>query len=49
MSYVLWHVDTVLGNDRERSSYTTANDFAKSIFAQQQRSGVFCAIRAEML
>jgi hypothetical protein len=23
-SYILWHVDTLLGNDRERSNYTTA-------------------------
>jgi hypothetical protein len=40
--HILWHVDQLLGNDRETNYYTTA-------CKQQQRNGVFCAIRDEML
>jgi hypothetical protein len=38
-SDVLWHVDALLDN----GSYQTA------AHKQQQRNGVFCAVRAEML
>jgi hypothetical protein len=58
--FILWHVDPFLGNDRETSNYTTpllgngsANRHERNIstakIALQQRSGVFCAVRAEIL
>jgi stage V sporulation protein SpoVS len=66
MQLILWHVDPLIGNDREISNYTTAlktmavarqwlssdhvgtpTDTNTSV-EQQQRSGIFCAVRAEM-
>jgi hypothetical protein len=50
-SILLWHVDLLLGNDRETNSY---NGFANkrvcmaTIRKQQQRNDVFYAVRAEM-
>jgi hypothetical protein len=55
---ILWHVDPLLGNDREVCIYATAVTelrFRKqaclhgSSWKQQQRNGVFCAVCAEML
>jgi hypothetical protein len=55
---ILWHVDPLLGNDYEISKYTTAVTnqqlckqacFHGNNWIQQQRNGVFCAIRAEVL
>jgi hypothetical protein len=58
LKIVLWHVDPFLGNDLERSSYTTAVTEQRlrkqaclqgNDWKQQQRNGVFCAVLAEML
>jgi hypothetical protein len=53
---ILWHVDQLLGNDRETSNYTTAappTDTNATIPRQQEDvimgSSVFYAVRAEML
>jgi hypothetical protein len=54
----MWHVDPLLGNDCEISSYKTAGTkywIRKQAcshgnnWTQQQRNGVFCALCAEML
>jgi hypothetical protein len=55
---ILWHIDPLLGNDRERSRYiiaVTEQRFWKQACLhgtnskQKQRNGVFCVVRAEML
>lgn len=47
--YKLWQVDHLLGNDRERSSHTTAVTEHSNNWKQQQKNCVFCAVRIEML
>jgi hypothetical protein len=39
---VLWHVDPLVDNERETDIQTVA-------LKQQQKNGVFCAVRGEML
>jgi hypothetical protein len=55
---LLWHVDPLLGNDRERNSYTTVVTelwlrkqacLHSNNWKQQQRNDIFCAVLAEML
>jgi hypothetical protein len=53
---ILWHVDPLLGNDREAtlqqlllSNGSTDKHVSMPTIALQQRNGVFCAFNAEML
>jgi hypothetical protein len=44
-AFILWHVDPLQGNDCEMDNgryYATSHK-------QQQKNGVFCAFRADML
>jgi hypothetical protein len=45
---ILWHVDQMLGNDRKRSSYTTAVICTATI-GNSSRKRVSCAVNAEIL
>jgi hypothetical protein len=54
----MWHVDPLLGNDREINKYTTAVTEQRlrkqaclhgNKYKQQQRNGIFCAVLAETL
>jgi hypothetical protein len=60
MINILWHVDPLLGSDREIGHYTAAvarqrpvNNNRGMVFsatvALEQRNGVFCVIPADML
>jgi hypothetical protein len=44
---ILWHVNTLIGNDCEIISYTTG--VIKQRIVNSKRNGVFCAVSAEML
>jgi hypothetical protein len=49
---VLWHVDPLLGNDREISNGTTAISMyghRKQARLHCNRNGVFCSVRVEVL
>jgi hypothetical protein len=46
--YVLWHVDSLIDNDRETNNKTTTATMQRPR-KQQQRNGVFCLIHVDML
>jgi hypothetical protein len=45
--FILWHINPLLGNNREISKYTSTTMLAQQL--ETATEGVFCAVRAEML